>query len=77
MQVYLPLAGLVDLGEERRRLQGELENARAESDRTRARLANTQFTERAPAQVVDRERAKLAAAEQRATLLEERLRSLG
>ncbi|MDP9379590.1 MAG: valine--tRNA ligase [Chloroflexota bacterium] len=77
VQVYLPLAGLVDLGEERRRLQGELENARAESDRTRARLANTQFTERAPAQVVDRERAKLAAAEQRATLLEERLRSLG
>ena len=77
VQVYLPLAGLIDLDEERKRLQGELDAATAQVGRSRARLANPQFTERAPAHVVEGARAQLAAAEERARVLEARLRSLG
>ncbi|MDP9352796.1 MAG: valine--tRNA ligase [Chloroflexota bacterium] len=73
VQMYLPLAGLVDLEEERKRLEGEIAVALAEAERARALLDNPQFAERAPAQVVDRERARLASAEERAALLRERL----
>ncbi len=75
-QVYLPLAGMVDLGEERARLEKEAAEARAEAERTRARLDNPQFTERAPAAVVERAREQLTRAEGRARLLEERIATL-
>jgi valyl-tRNA synthetase len=75
-EVVLPLAGLVDLDAERKRLQGEAGQAEAEIARTESLLANEGFTSRAPAQVVDRERAKLAAAHERLAKLRERLSTL-
>jgi valyl-tRNA synthetase len=75
-EVILPLAGLVDLDAERKRLQAEAEQTEAEIARTGALLANEGFTSRAPAQVVARERAKLAAAHERLAKLRERLGSL-
>jgi valyl-tRNA synthetase len=75
-EVVLPLAGLVDLNAERKRLQGEAEQAEAEIARTEALLTNEGFTSRAPAQVVERERAKLAAAHERLAKLRERLNSI-
>ena len=75
-EVILPLAGLVDLDAERKRLQGEAGQTEAEIERTEALLANDGFTSRAPAQVVDRERTKLAAARERLAKLRERLSSL-
>ena len=76
VQVYLPIADLVDFGEERARLAGELAEARAAADRARAQLANPQFVERAPAPVVEGARSRLAATEERVGLLDERLRSM-
>ncbi|MEO5952866.1 MAG: class I tRNA ligase family protein, partial [Chloroflexia bacterium] len=76
VEVILPLAGLVDLGAERKRLQGEAEQAEAEITRTEALLSNDGFVGRAPAQVVERERAKLAAAQDRLVKLRERLATL-
>ncbi len=76
VQVYLPLAHLVDLSEERARLAGELAEAQAAADRARAQLANPQFVERAPATVVEGTRSRLVATEERAGLLDERLRSM-
>ncbi len=76
VEVVLPLAGLVDLQAERRRLQAEADSARAEVERLSALLSNQQFTSRAPAHVVQRERDRLAAAQDRLARLQERLAAL-
>jgi valyl-tRNA synthetase len=76
VEVVLPLAGLVDLDAERRRLQAEADSARAEVERLSALLSNEQFTSRAPAHVVQRERERLAAAQDRLARLQERLAAM-
>jgi valyl-tRNA synthetase len=75
--VYLPLAALVDLERERERLAKELENVQQEIQRAEGLLANEGFVSRAPAEVVQRERDKLAAQQERRAKLEERLAALG
>jgi valyl-tRNA synthetase len=60
----LPLAGVIDLDEERRRLDKELAKATAELERFDQKLANPKFLERAPAEVVDEQRSRRAEAEQ-------------
>ena len=58
--VYLPLAGLVDLDAERKRMQGELDNIDKQIQRIATTLANPGFTGKAPANVIEREQLKLA-----------------
>jgi valyl-tRNA synthetase len=58
-ELFVPLAGAVDLDEERERLAKELERARAEVQRAQRKLANEGFVAKAPAPVVEAERAKL------------------
>jgi len=58
-EVYLPLAGLVDLDEERARLQKELAEAQAQIERLE-KLLGSDFAGKAPAAVVEKERQKLA-----------------
>jgi valyl-tRNA synthetase len=76
VEVVLPMAGLVDLDAERKRLQSEAEAAEAEVTRLEAMLANTEFTEKAPAPVVDRIRTSHATAQERLAKLRERLGAL-
>jgi len=77
VEVYLPLAGLIDLAAERARLGKELEQAEADIARREARLVNAGFVDKAPANVVQRERDGLAAARATAEKLRERLAQLG
>ncbi len=58
VEIYLPLRELVDLDREMARLSGELDGARHDLERTRAKLANEAFVSKAPPAVVDKERAK-------------------
>ena len=60
----LPLAGVIDLEQERRRLDRELAKAAAELERFDQKLANPQFLDRAPAAVVEEQRARRTEAEQ-------------
>jgi valyl-tRNA synthetase len=76
-EVYLPLAGMVDLAEERARLQKELERAEADVQRRQGKLDNESFVSRAPAAVVQKERDALAEAEATASKLRERVAALG
>jgi valyl-tRNA synthetase len=70
-EVYVPLAGLVDLGAEQRRLAKDLGRVEAELARIEAKLARPEFRERAPAEVVRREEARREAESAvRATLRE-------
>jgi valyl-tRNA synthetase len=76
IEVFLPLAGLLDMGAERARLSKDLEAADAEIGRREAKLGAPGFIEKAPAAVVQRERDGLAAARATAERLRERLEQL-
>jgi valyl-tRNA synthetase len=74
VEIFIPLAGMIDLAAERQRLGRELELARADVERRQGRLADESFTQKAPAAIVQRERDNLAAAEAQLARLEHRLR---
>jgi len=76
VSTYLPLAGLVDLAAERARLQKELADTEAQLARSAQLLAGP-FAQRAPAQVVQRERDRQAELQARADRLRARLADLG
>jgi valyl-tRNA synthetase len=59
-ELYVELEGLVDLAAERQRLEKEIKRAADAMAFTRAKLARPDFTERAPAEIVEKEREKLA-----------------
>jgi valyl-tRNA synthetase len=59
-EMYVELAGLVDLAAERQRLEKEIKRTVDAIAFTRGKLARPDFTERAPAEIVDKEREKLA-----------------
>ena len=67
----LSLGGLVDLAEETARLNGELDDLRKHRERVSRNLSNPNFVERAPEEVVERERERLASAEARIDRLAE------
>ena len=75
-ELAVPLAGLIDLDEERRRLEREIAKAEAEAQRARGKLANESFTARAPADVVEAERQKAVEWEETAATLRAQLESL-
>ncbi|MEN4042205.1 MAG: valine--tRNA ligase [Anaerolineaceae bacterium] len=74
VEIYLPLAELVDQDAERARLQKDLANTEAQIARLEQLLASN-FTERAPASVVDKERQKLATFHETAARLRAQLGS--
>ena len=76
LAVYVPLAGLRDVEQERQRLRKEEESVLANVKRTRGLLANENFVSRAPDQVVAKERAKLDDLELRAKQIQDRLAAL-
>jgi valyl-tRNA synthetase len=57
-QVFLSLEGLIDKNVEIERLTKEIAHVKSLSESTRARLENKSFTDRAPADVVEKEREK-------------------
>ncbi len=60
MQLFVPLAGLVDVEAERPRLEKAISEAELSLGRSQAKLNNPNFTERAPAEVVTGERERVA-----------------
>ena len=77
VRVILPMAGLVDLDAERLRLEKEAQELAGLIHGLEQRLANPGFTGKAPAQVVEKERARLAEYQARSTGINERLTELG
>ncbi len=56
---FIPMAEMIDLDKERARLSGELAKTEGEIKRLQGKLSNEGFLAKAPAAVVDAERAKL------------------
>jgi valyl-tRNA synthetase len=75
VEIYLPLAELADPAEERRRLEKELGEARSQIDRLEKLLASP-FAEKAPEQIVEGERHKLAAFREAADKLDAQIARL-
>jgi valyl-tRNA synthetase len=73
--VYLPMAGLVDLDAERQRLQGELEALLAQIEKGQ-KLLSSDFGKRAPANVIEKEKARIAEAQQKRDQIAQRLTAL-
>ncbi|MEZ4864615.1 MAG: valine--tRNA ligase [Caldilineaceae bacterium] len=74
--VYLPLAGLVDLAAEQNRLQKEIDNIDNQLQRIAGLLNNPGFVNKAPENVVTRERNRQAELEETKAQLVERLADL-
>jgi valyl-tRNA synthetase len=60
VEIYLPLADMVDLAEEKTRLEKDLKEAESHIERLE-KLLGSDFANKAPAPVVQKERGKLAA----------------
>jgi valyl-tRNA synthetase len=76
-EAYIPLASLVDLDEERARIDKEIERVKGEVIRAEGKLSNEKFVSRAPEAVVNEERRKLEAAKEMLNRLIERRNDLG
>ncbi len=73
----LPVAEFIDVAAERARLGKEVANLAADIDRTAKKLANADFVARAPEEVVEENRERLADAEASKAKLEAALARLG
>ncbi|MCP4409420.1 MAG: hypothetical protein GY807_17055 [Gammaproteobacteria bacterium] len=77
IEIYLPLAGMIDLEAERNRTQKDLDQLQKRIAGSKAKLSNTGFTEKAPPAVVEKERERLADLELQAAKVQKRLNELG
>ena len=60
IEIYLPLKGLVDIDKEIARLEKELAKMESEIKRIEGKLANEGFVAKAPAEVIEKEKEKMA-----------------
>jgi len=60
VELYLPLAGLIDIAQEIARLEKEIQHLNSEVERVEKKLNNPGFVSKAPEKVIEEERAKLA-----------------
>ncbi len=72
----LPLAGVIDVGAESKRLQREIDKVGTEIKQLDAKLANEKFVSRAPEHVVEEQRERKAEAQATAARLEQALKRL-
>jgi valyl-tRNA synthetase len=78
-EIHVPLAGLVDLQEENKRLEKEIGKVNTDLAGVQRKLSDTKFIERAPEEVVEEQRERAAQLEEKRQSLEksmERLRQI-
>ncbi|MGC2693218.1 MAG: valine--tRNA ligase [Desulfobaccales bacterium] len=79
VDIYLPLAGIIDFTEEERRLSREIEKLGKDLTAAQRKLSNEDFLGKAPAQVVQKEKEKLTSWTEKLTKLKnhrERIKEL-
>ncbi len=76
-EVYLPFTGMIDLAKERERTAVEIEQTRQKIARVEERLSSDGFVNKAPAEVVERERGRLAELNEQVAKLIARAEALG
>ena len=77
IEIYLPLAGMIDLDAERERWHKEVGQLEKRIAAGKVKLNNPSFIQKAPAAIVEKEREQLADLELQAAKIWERLKELG
>jgi valyl-tRNA synthetase len=75
-EIYIPLEGLIDLDNERKRLEKELDKQKKFLERIKKKLANKDFLGRAPSEVIEAEQTKQVQAEDSISKLNKNLEML-
>jgi valyl-tRNA synthetase len=75
-QVFVPLKGLVDVAEEEKRLLKEITKLDKEIEQFSKKLENPSFVDRAPVDIVAKEKAKLSEVTLKKVVLEESLEKI-
>ncbi|MFN7134826.1 MAG: valine--tRNA ligase, partial [Myxococcales bacterium] len=73
VQGYVPLEGIIDIADEKKRIEKEIGRVEADLDLLGKKLANPNFVQRAPADVVEKDRARVAELEEKRSKLKESL----
>ncbi len=76
IDVFVPLAGLIDIDEEIKRLEKELGKVAAEAEKVSRKLTNPEFINKAPEAVVAKEKARLQELEEKGARLRQGLETL-
>ena len=76
VEVLIPLAGLIDVEEEESRLNKEIAKVQNDVDFFHIKLSNEKFVANAPPQVLEKDRAKLQAAEEKLAILRQSLEKI-
>ena len=76
-EVFVPLEGLIDLDKQRDLLLRELEASKEELEKARRRLDNEDFLQKAPKDVVEKEKARAEELQAKIERIEENLSLLG
>ena len=76
MEVIIPFGDLVDMEEEKKRLESEIKKLEAEVERASKMLSNPGFTAKAPAQKIEEEKQKLAKYEEMLKIAKERYENM-
>ncbi|MDT8419690.1 MAG: valine--tRNA ligase [Desulfuromonadales bacterium] len=76
VEVLIPLAGLIDVEEEEARLNKEIAKAQKDVDFFHKKLSNEKFVANAPPQVLEKDRGKLKAAEEKLAILRQSLEKI-
>ena len=76
MEVLVPMADLIDVSAEKERLSKEIDKLQNEIKRLNGKLGNDKFVANAPAEVVDKEKAKRQSAENSLSQLQEQLQKI-
>ncbi len=76
VEIFVKLEGILNLDKERKRLQSELEEIKLKIQASSKKLANQEFTQKAPPQVVEKEKRKKDGFIEKKKRLEENLKTL-
>jgi valyl-tRNA synthetase len=76
VQIYLPVGDLLDVENEIQRLKNDLSKIETDIEKSKAKLANSQFVERAPKEIIIKEETSLCDNEAKRERIKENLSSL-
>jgi valyl-tRNA synthetase len=76
MELFVPLAGLIDFEKEKKRLDKELDGARVELERCAGKMENAEFMQKAPEKEKERIRERLESARTKIERIQNSLKSL-
>jgi len=76
IKFYLPLTGLIDIAKEKTRMQGQIEADKKNRQAISSRLANASYLQRAPAEVVEKDRERYKELDRKIAELEKVIRGM-